>query len=238
MLEKSTSDRKTRDDRVDLAGAEFSSFTVEEAADDRILRSSLWVAVGFHALLLMINLPAFHEAVEASPPKKETFHVVPTPRFERPKVPRTPIPPKRVKRIPVPDPTPHEIEPIRHDEPVPEVDLPEPDIDFKIPEAPPMPEPEGPIIIGGDVQKPEKIHTVQPLYTNTARIARLQGQVIVQAIIDKQGDVTDVKVLKGLRLGLSEEAVKAVEQWKFKPATLRGKPVAVYFNLTVRFQLS
>ena len=38
-------------------------------------------------------------------------------------------------------------------------------------------------------------------------------------------------------MGLAEAAVSAVQQWKFKPATLNGKPVAVYYNLTVNFQL-
>ena len=44
-------------------------------------------------------------------------------------------------------------------------------------------------------------------------------------------------MLKGLPMGLSEAAVSAVKQWKFKPATLRGKPVDVYFNLTINFTL-
>ena len=44
-------------------------------------------------------------------------------------------------------------------------------------------------------------------------------------------------VLKGLPMGLSEAAEEAVKRWKFKPATLNGKPVSVYFNLTVNFQL-
>ena len=61
--------------------------------------------------------------------------------------------------------------------------------------------------------------------------------MIVQAIIDKEGNVTNVKVLKGLPMGLEEEAVKAIKRWKFKPATLNGKPVDVYYNLTVNFRL-
>jgi protein TonB len=61
--------------------------------------------------------------------------------------------------------------------------------------------------------------------------------VIVQAIIDKQGTVTDVKVLKPLPMGLDKAAADAVAKWKFKPATLNGKPVDVYYNLTVNFTL-
>ena len=107
-----------------------------------------------------------------------------------------------------------------------------------IPEAPPEPEvADGPIYVTGDVQKPEKLNAPPPQYTEIARKARIQGVVIVQAIIDEQGNVTNVQVLKGLPMGLSESAVEAVKQWKFKPATLNDRPVAVYFNLTVNFQL-
>jgi len=61
--------------------------------------------------------------------------------------------------------------------------------------------------------------------------------VIVEAIIDKNGDVTNVRVLKGLPMGLEESATSAVKSWKFKPATLNGRPVSVYYNLTVNFRL-
>ena len=61
--------------------------------------------------------------------------------------------------------------------------------------------------------------------------------MILQAVIDEQGDVQNVTVLKGLSMGLTEEAEKAVSQWKFAPARLNGRPVAVYFNLTVHFHL-
>ncbi len=148
------------------------------------------------------------------------------------------IPKPKAKKVPIPDPTPDEPEPIRIEEPEPEVDLPDvDDIVFGIPDAPPVQEPEGPIHVGGDVKAPVKVNAPQPQYTEIARKARIQGVVIVQAIIDKGGNVTNVKVLKGLPMGLSEEAVKAIKQWSFKPATLNGKPVDVYYNLTVNFRL-
>jgi TonB family protein len=94
-----------------------------------------------------------------------------------------------------------------------------------------------PYRVGGEVTRPEKISGVPPLYTETARRARIMGVVIVEAIIDEQGNVTETKVLKGLPMGLDLAAVEAVETWKFKPATLAGRPVPVYFILTVNFQL-
>jgi protein TonB len=59
--------------------------------------------------------------------------------------------------------------------------------------------------------------------------------VIVETIIDGNGNVTDVRVLKGLPMGLDASAIDAVKKWKFKPGTLNGQPVPVIFTLTVNF---
>lgn len=61
--------------------------------------------------------------------------------------------------------------------------------------------------------------------------------VILQTIIDREGRITKVKVLKGLPMGLTDAAVAAVEQRRYEPATLNGRPVAVILTLTVNFQL-
>jgi len=86
--------------------------------------------------------------------------------------------------------------------------------------------------------RPDNIFRVNPRYTEAARIARRQGMVIVQATIDRTGHVTDVRLVKGLGLGLDESAMSAVQQWRFKPATLAGRPVPVYFQLSVKFTIS
>ncbi len=238
MAKKNISHDLTSKARTEAAGAEFSTFALEEEADNRILRSSLWVATGVHLILLLINFPTFQSEVRAIPENDKKVFVIQEQRWKEPEVPKTTIPPKMVKRTPVPDQTPHDPEPIRLEEPQAEINLPEVDHDYIIiPDAPPPPEPEGPIIVTGEVTKPVKTYAPQPAYTEIARKTRTQGLVIVQAIIDKRGEVTNVKVLKGLSMGLTEEAVKAIKQWKFKPATLRGKPVDVYFNLTVNFKL-
>ncbi len=95
----------------------------------------------------------------------------------------------------------------------------------------------GTLHVGGDVRKPEKISAPQPSYTREARAAKVQGVIIAQAVIDEQGRVTAVKILKGLPYGLSESAAATMRTWRFKPATLNGQPVAVYYNLTVNFRL-
>ena len=225
--------------RVDALADGYAAFALEEADDNKVLRSSLWVAAGLHLLLLLINFPAFRTETLAEPEKPKTVYLVQTPIWKPPEVIPTEIPKKRTVKKPIPDPTPHDPEPLRIEEAPVVIDLPEVDPDyFHIPEAPPAPpEPEGPILVTGEVKEPEKLYAPQPHYTEIARRARIQGLVIVQAIINKNGDVTNVKIIKGLTMGLSEAAVSAIKQWKFKPATLRGKPVDVYYNLTINFSL-
>ena len=166
-------------------------------------------------------------------------YVVQQVRFQPPPPPQQQeIPKPKAKKVPIPDPTPDEPEPIRlEDEIEPDIDLPDTDLIFDIPEGPPPSEPTGPIHVGGDVQAPEKINAPSPQYTEIARKARIQGVVIVQAIIGKDGSVQNVKLLKGLPMGLDKAAMDAVKSWRFKPATLNGKPVSVYYNLTVNFSL-
>ncbi|HEX3128522.1 MAG TPA: energy transducer TonB [Thermoanaerobaculia bacterium] len=94
-----------------------------------------------------------------------------------------------------------------------------------------------PIQVGGAVLKPEVIVRTEPRYTEMARKARVEGVVILKAIIDERGYVTDVQLLRGQPMGLDQAAMDAVRTWRFKPATLHGQPVKVYFNLTVNFTL-
>ena len=85
--------------------------------------------------------------------------------------------------------------------------------------------------------RPEILFRVTPRYTEAARIGHRQGVVIVQATTDRTGHVTDVRLMKGLGLGLDESATNAVQQWRFKPAVLAGRPVPVYFQLSVNFTI-
>jgi TonB family protein len=94
-----------------------------------------------------------------------------------------------------------------------------------------------PYRVGDGVTRPELVTSIHPVYTELARRARVTGTVILEAIIDEQGDVQNVRVLKGLPMGLDQAATDAVKMWKFKPATLKGQPVRVYYVLTVNFQV-
>ncbi|GEM_PF-182690 len=96
---------------------------------------------------------------------------------------------------------------------------------------------DGPLRVGGDVKAPTAISKPEPKYTEAARHAHITGVVVVEAVINRQGTVEEVHVLKGLPMGLSEEAVQAVKQWRFHPGTLNGQPVDVIFSLTVNFKM-
>jgi len=221
------------------ADSEFATFAFEEANDDKILKTSLWCAVGLHLILLLINFPNFATPEAIEPEKKEVIRLTKTPRFKPPEVRPKQIPPKRVKKVPIPALDPEAPEPILPDEPEVEIDIPDIDTDFfAIPEAPPAPPaPTGPVIVAGDIVRPEKTHAPQPSYTEVARKTRTQGTVILQAVIDREGNVSELKVLKGLPMGLTEESLKTVKNWKYTPATLHGKPISVYLTLTVHFKL-
>ena len=94
-----------------------------------------------------------------------------------------------------------------------------------------------PLRVGGDVKAPTVIDKPEPKYTEPARHAHITGVVVVEAIISRDGTVQEVKVLKGLPMGLSEQATEAVRKWRFHPGTLNGEPVDVIFNLTVNFKM-
>lgn len=81
-----------------------------------------------------------------------------------------------------------------------------------------------PYRVGDDVTRPEIILQTHPVYTELARKSRVTGTVILETVIDEQGNVTDTRVLKGLPMGLTEAAVEAIQNWKFKPATREGRP--------------
>jgi TonB family protein len=230
---------KKPEEQGDLAAGEFQTFALEYEEDRKTMRVATIVAVIFHVILLAVTIPEVISQASAEKEKPKVY-VVQQVRFKPPPPQQQQqIVQPKAKKVPIPDPTPDEPEPIRlPDEVEPEIDLPDTDIIYGIPDGPPPEaEPTGPIMVGGDVKPPEKISAPQPQYTEIARKARIQGVVIVQAIIDKQGVVTNVKVLKPLPMGLDQAAAEAIKSWKFKPATLNGKPVAVYYNLTVNFTL-
>jgi len=91
--------------------------------------------------------------------------------------------------------------------------------------------------VGGNVSAPALISRSMPGYTLEARRAKRQGVVVLSVVVDPQGDVSEMRVVRGLGYGLNEKAVEAVRAWKFKPGTRDGVPVAVLITVEVAFRL-
>jgi protein TonB len=81
------------------------------------------------------------------------------------------------------------------------------------------------------------IHSVQPPYPVLARAARVQGDVVLRAIIDKNGNIQDLQLVTGHPM-LVPSAIEAVKQWRYKPYLLNGNPVEVDTTITVIFALT
>jgi len=91
--------------------------------------------------------------------------------------------------------------------------------------------------VGGGVTAPIAIYRPDPPYSEEARKAKYQGTVVLWIVVDAQGNVSDVRVVKPLGLGLDEKAVDTVRTWRFKPALRNGVPVAVRVGVEVSFRL-
>lgn len=83
-----------------------------------------------------------------------------------------------------------------------------------------------------------KVHDVQPQYPQMAKIARVQGPVVLAAIIGKDGAIQNLRVISTASPLLNQAALEAVKQWKYRPYILNGEPVEVDTTITVNFTLS
>ncbi len=109
---------------------------------------------------------------------------------------------------------------------------------FAVRDAPPPPEPApGTVRMGGDVSPPRVLLAPGPEFSEEARRKKVSGDVMVHLIVDENGLPQEVKVVRGLGLGLDEKAVEAVKRYKFRPAMRAGVPVKVEINVDVNFQV-
>jgi protein TonB len=100
----------------------------------------------------------------------------------------------------------------------------------------PPPHPVAPVPVSQLVRPPVKIHDVSPVYPELAIQGKVEGQVVIEAVIGVTGGVQETRVLKGKPL-LTEAALAAVRQWKYTPTLLSGRPVPVVMTVTVTFRL-
>lgn len=105
-----------------------------------------------------------------------------------------------------------------------------------LPAPPKVAEPK-PLARGGVISAPRLLHSVRPIYPALAMSNRIEGDVQIQALIDQTGKVVSTKVVSGPIL-LRHAATDAVQQWRYSPATLDGKPTSMEYKVTVSFHLN
>ena len=197
-----------------------------DPAQRRIVTRALAAALVLHATILVAKMPNWGpDPVRVDAPAEQSMKV----QFLRPPPPPPKTPPKPpepvTKKIPRPDPTPDEPEPITAPPPPPE-----PSTSV----APPSPAPAqsmGPIRVSPG-QGPGLIKKVEPRYPPIAQAARLEGTVVVDAVIRKDGTVSDVTILSSTNKMFEQACIEAVRQWRFTPGAQD-----VVLTVTVTFKL-
>jgi periplasmic protein TonB len=91
--------------------------------------------------------------------------------------------------------------------------------------------------LGKGVTAPHALYDPDPEYSDEARRAKYQGNVILSVIVDATGHVRDIRVARSVGMGLDEKAIEAVQKWKFAPGMKDGRPVAVQVSVEVNFRL-
>lgn len=207
--------------RRELEQAE--SWLSADPAQRRLVWRAVVAAVVLHAVILVARMPNWGpDPVRVDAPAEEAmkihFLTPPAP----PKAPPKPPEPEK-KKIPRPDPRPDEPEPVKAAPPPPP---PEP-----TPPGPPVVQQTGPVRVSAG-QGPGLIKKVEPRYPPMARAARMEGTVVVDAVILKDGSVSDVKVLTSSHAMFDQACIDAVRQWRFTPS-----PQDVVLTVTVKFTL-
>ena len=90
--------------------------------------------------------------------------------------------------------------------------------------------------VGGDVTPPVLTHSVDAEYSKKAKDAHYQGVSVVSCVVGMDGLPRHVRTMRGVGMGLDEKAIEAVRQYRFEPALLHGRPVAVAITIEVNFR--
>jgi periplasmic protein TonB len=108
-----------------------------------------------------------------------------------------------------------------------------------VPPPPPPPDPPkqlGPVRLADLPVAPRKTVDARPVYPDIARLARIEGTVVMEAVLDPSGHVTQIRVIRSIPL-LDQAAIDAVRQWRYTPSVYNGRPVSVLMTITIRFTL-
>ena len=195
-----------------------------DPAQRRIVMRALAAALVLHATILVAKIPDWGpDPVRVDAPAEQAMKV----QFLRPPPPPPKAPPKPAepvtKKVPRPDPTPDEPEPITAPPPPPQPST--------SPAAPGPAQDMGPIRVSPG-QGPGVIKKVEPRYPPIAQAARIEGTVVVDAVIRKDGTVSDVTILRSTNKVFEQSCIEAVRQWRFTPS-----PQDVILTVTVTFTL-
>ena len=214
----------TRAERAQQEFDQAERWLAPDPVQRRWMTRSLVAALALHATVLIARMPDWGpDPVRVDAPQEQAMKI----QFLRPpppppKTPERPPEPE-TKKIPKPDPTPDTPEPVKAPPPAP----PEPPTP-----APPSPVQEtGPIRVSAG-QGPGLIKKVEPRYPPIAQSARIEGTVVVDAVIRKDGTVSDVTVLRSSSKMFDQACIDAVRQWRFTPS-----PQDVVLTVTVNFTL-
>jgi TonB family protein len=91
--------------------------------------------------------------------------------------------------------------------------------------------------VGDGVKAPKVQWAPEPNFSEAARYEKYKGVVVLSIVVDKEGNVTDVNIVRPLGIGLDDEAANGVKSWRFNPAIRNGEPVRVLMNVEVSFNL-
>ena len=194
-----------------------------DPAQRRIISRALAAALVLHGAVLIARMPDWGpDPVRVDAPIEQAMKVqflTPAP----PKAPPKPPEPAK-KKIPRPDPTP--------DKPEPKQEAPPPAPPETPPGPPTPPAQTGPVRVAPG-QGPGLVKKVEPIYPPIARSARLEGTVVVDAVILKDGTVREVKVLNSSNRMFDQACIDAVRQWRFTPGS-QDVVLTVTVNFTLR----
>jgi protein TonB len=101
---------------------------------------------------------------------------------------------------------------------------------------PPAPKPTARVLRPSTIMEGQLVHRVQPIYPPLAIQARIQGEVVLHAMISREGTIEGLQVVSGHPM-LAPAAIAAVRQWRYRPCYLNGEPVEVETQVTVKFIL-
>ncbi len=243
----------------------YSVFACTRTEEDRkAARMAVSLALTFHLFLFVVRFTGV--SVPFLPENSSVSFILPIeklPTIGSPRGKESPVSRKGISTpvrqfAPFPDPRPDDPEPLYQAaiDPVPEVAAEVGTVlETGDPTAPPGPGghgdkgigdgknpsgsgPNGILDDGPGVTAPVLLYRSLPSYTEEARKARIEGVVVVECIVRKNGSVDTIKVIRSLGYGLDESAVKTIAtKWRFRPGTRNGEPVDVRAHVEVFFRL-